>query len=264
MSDSYFVLGDDGWILPTDHCRGPWHADSCHAGPPSGMVARAMEHALRDAGSDQRLTRLTLDLLRPIPMSGFRIEAGIVRAGRSTTTLRAVLLDEQGRERVSATAMALRVDGAIETVHEPTPVTDLASAQPGEFSISRTLHGLPAFPQSIEVRYPPGEDAGTGPTTLWLRTVPLLAHEQASGFQRICPLADCGNALSRLADPWEVGFVNPDLTIALHREPRGEWFGSQARSHWARNGTGLADALLFDETGPVGRALQTLLLTPAG
>jgi hypothetical protein len=56
--------------------------------------------------------------------------------------------------------------------------------------------------------------------------------------------------------------VNADLTINLHREPRGEWFGSRSVSHWQSNGIGLADALIFDEFGPVGRATQTLLLTP--
>jgi hypothetical protein len=35
-------------------------------------------------------------------------------------------------------------------------------------------------------------------------------------------------------------------------------------SHWGNNGLGMADAELFDTTGPVGRATQNLLLDPAG
>jgi hypothetical protein len=50
----------------------------------------------------------------------------------------------------------------------------------------------------------------------------------------------------------------------LHREPVGEWFGIQAVSHWQPDGIGMADALLFDTEGAVGRALQTLLIRPAG
>ena len=81
-------------------------------------------------------------------------------------------------------------------------------------------------------------------------------------FQRISPLADCGNAFGRNAEPYEVQFVNTDLLIALHRDPVGEWMGSRSTSAWQPTGNGLADALLFDDEGPVGRALQTLLLRP--
>jgi hypothetical protein len=97
-----------------------------------------------------------------------------------------------------------------------------------------------------------------------MRALAPLPDEQPSPFQRICPLADCGNAFSRHADPDRVQFINADLTIALHRDPVGEWLGSRAVSYWQPSGVGLADALLFDEHGPVGRALQTLLLRPAG
>lgn len=54
--------------------------------------------------------------------------------------------------------------------------------------------------------------------------------------------------------------MNPDLTILLHRDPEGDWLGTQATSYWESNGIGMADALLFDHNGVVGRAIQTLLL----
>ena len=92
---------------------------------------------------------------------------------------------------------------------------------------------------------------------------PAARTRRPSPFQRICPLADCGNAFSRHFEPNEVMFVNPDLTIALHRDPVGDWFGSKAVSQWQPTGIGLADALLFDDLGPVGKALQTMILRPA-
>lgn len=54
--------------------------------------------------------------------------------------------------------------------------------------------------------------------------------------------------------------MNPDLTILLHRDPVGEWLGTSASGYWEDNGIGMADAQLFDESGSVGRALQTLLI----
>ena len=98
---------------------------------------------------------------------------------------------------------------------------------------------------------------------MWLRsTVPILADEEPSPFQRISPLADCGNGVSYNEYLDRVAFLNVDLTIALHRDPVGEWHAARAVSHWQSDGTGLSDAELFDTEGVVGRALQTLLLNP--
>ena len=35
-----------------------------------------------------------------------------------------------------------------------------------------------------------------------------------------------------------------------------------AISHWQPNGVGLSHATLFDEDGPIGNALQTLIVRP--
>lgn len=141
----------------------------------------------------------------------------------------------------------------------------LADAVPGPFPITRSAHDLPGFctDGSVEIAYPPGQDREPGPTTLWMRTIGLLPEEVASPFQRICPLADCGNAFSRYAEPWVTRFLNADLTIYLHRDPVGDWLGSKVAADWHPTGVGISDAALFDEHGPVGRALQTLVLRRA-
>lgn len=261
--DAYFTTTDDHWFVPTDLCRGPWDADSCHAGPPTGMLVRAMERALARAGGEQRLVRIAVDLIRPVPMAGFRIETDIVRAGRSMTTLRARLLDAEGKERSVASGLALRADLSRNLPTVAATVIEFEQARAGGFVFDRALHELRCFTQSVQMRYPPGETPEPGPTTVWMRVPVLLAGELPSPMQRISPLADCGNALSRNAEPWEVGFVNADLTLVLHREPEGDWLGSRSVSHWQASGIGLAKATLFDRRGEVGEALQTLLLRPA-
>ena len=85
-----------------------------------------------------------------------------------------------------------------------------------------------------------------------------------SPFQRISPLADCGNAFGRNAEP-DRGAVRQ------HRPASSPCTATRSASGWAagprrrgsRRAVGLAEALLFDDEGPVGRALQTLLLRPA-
>ena len=263
MDGSFFTRigapGDAERFVPTGHARGPWHADHCHAGPPTGLLARAAERLV----PDKRLTRLTVSLSRPIPHAGFRVESEVTRAGRTVALVGARIVGDDGRVAATAEALLMARRPARDVPTHADSIGAPEDATPGGFPILETLHGLPAFNGAgVEARYPPGQTREPGPTTAWLRTVPLLADEDASPFQRICPLADCGNAFGRNADPARTTFANADLTIALHRDPVGEWLGTRSTGHWEPDGIGLADAQLFDARGAVGRALQTLLLLP--
>jgi hypothetical protein len=265
VTESYFTLeraaGGREWIVPTELARGPWDHDACHGGPPTAMLVRALERAV----PSQRLARISVELGRPIPMAGFRIETAVVRAGRASAETRAVLVDGAGKERVSAVGMHVAraehplFEGPLDNSGVTLPAP--ADTAPGEFPMRRLTQRWVGFRNSVEVRYPPAQPTG-GPVTVYMRTVPPLPDEEPSPFQRIAPLADCGNAFSRHTDPEVVQFINTDLVIALHRDPVGEWLGSRSASQWQPGGVGLADALLFDAIGPVGRALQTLLLRP--
>ncbi|MEK9725984.1 MAG: hypothetical protein VW405_21205, partial [Rhodospirillaceae bacterium] len=144
-----------------------------------------------------------------------------------------------------------------------TPRLDRSEARASHFPVVQTRHDLPAFQKFIEVAYPPGQDHAPGPTTIWMKTPPLLAGEATSPFQHLCFLADCGNGISRNAEMTQMGFMNCDLTIVQHRPPRSEWLASEAVSYWESTGIAQARATIMDEDGPVATALQTVLLMPA-
>ena len=73
--------------------------------------------------------------------------------------------------------------------------------------------------------------------------------------------ADFGNGVSAVAAVRAATlFINADLHIHLHREPRGEWIGLDARTLLHAGGTALAESVLHDLDGPVGRAFQTLVV----
>ena len=265
MADSFFTIDTrpDGteWIRPTELARGPWDPDACHGGPPTAMLVRALERAVA-----LRLARISVDLARPVPMAGFAIVTEVARAGRATANTRAVLVDADGKERASATGMHVAVaeppvlDASLDNSGVTLPRS--ADAVDGEFPFARTFmfHELSGFRDAVRVRYPVGEDNAPGSTTLFMSSVDIVAGEEASPFMRIAPLSDCGNAFSRHLEADQMQFVNTDLVIALHRDPVGEWLGSRVSSQWQPSGVGLADAMLFDDEGPVGRALQTMLL----
>ncbi|MEE3067929.1 MAG: thioesterase family protein [Actinomycetota bacterium] len=246
-------------LHPTSLCRGPWDADSCHAGPPNGAIARAAEQALPGL----RLVRLTTEIMKPIPMAGFTLTATVTKPGRTVATSRIELRDLD--EELIAVSHSAHLASRTRQPDIPTISIDpipLEASTPGPFVLDASRHGSVGFIDGVETRYPDGHDNSTGPTSIWLRTVPIFTNAPASGFQQICPLADCGNAISRNGEPLDFGFMNTDLSIHLHREPIGEWFRSEATSYWSPDGIGMADALLYDEQGPVGRAVQSLVISP--
>jgi hypothetical protein len=48
--------------------------------------------------------------------------------------------------------------------------------------------------------------------------------------------------------------------VHVHRELDGEWVCLDAITIPERTGIGITDTALYDERGPVGRAVQTLLI----
>ncbi len=101
-----------------------------------------------------------------------------------------------------------------------------------------------------------------GPGRVWMRMRhPLVAGEPLSALARLAGTADFGNGISASLAFDEFIFINADLTIHLQRQPRGEWIGIEARTLLHEGGTGLAEAVLHDLEGPVGRSFQALVVT---
>ena len=101
-----------------------------------------------------------------------------------------------------------------------------------------------------------------GPTTDWIRLrVPVVAGEPVSALERVAAAADFGNGISWVLprlEGWQ--FINPDLTIALQRHPVDEWVCLEAETMVQSSGIGLAESRLWDRSGRLGRAVQSLLI----
>lgn len=257
--DAYATTDDGTWFTPTPYARGPWDPGSCHGGPPTALLVRAVEHL--DDVVDQALARLTVELRRPVPMAGFAVTAEVTRRGRTATTTRADLVDGDGRTCAVATGLHLAtVD--LRTPSAPVDAPDFGRSRPGDFPIPRDrMAGEVFFSHSLEVREDPPTMSGSGgPSTIWMRTVPIVAGEESSPRVRLGPLADCGNGISWNTHPDDLTCINPDLTLTFLRAPVGDWFASRATTHAGPVGIGRSDADLFDVDGLVGHASQTLVL----
>src|SRR5262245_45474629 len=90
MGDAFFVP-DGKLFVPTDWARGPWSSDATHAGPPAGLLGRAVE-ALDPAGPELLVSRFVMEILRPIPLRPLGIRAEVVRPGKRVQFAQAALL----------------------------------------------------------------------------------------------------------------------------------------------------------------------------
>ena len=90
--------------------------------------------------------------------------------------------------------------------------------------------------------------------------VPLVDGEEPLPVQRVVVLADSTNGLSGALDLSTWWFINTELTVHLHRPPVNEWVALDALSTYQPSGAGLAEGVLYDAGGRIGRSAQSLLV----
>lgn len=247
-------------FVSTPACAGPWDAASQHGGPVSALVARAFER--HEPVEGQQLSRVIVDILRPVPVAPLTIRVQTVRPGRRVTLLEGVV-EAAGQEVLHARGWRI-----------------LAPAQPTPASADAEGVGVPDLPDEGDIGFWPGAHASgyvaamewrfvdgaftkPGPAQVWMRSrVPLVAGEETSPFCRTLTVADSGNGVSACLEPTQWLFVNVDLTVVVHRPLRGEWVLLDASTTIGESGIGLAVSRLGDRDGGVGRGLQTLVVTP--
>jgi hypothetical protein len=259
MSDAIFFRDGDRFV-PTDSARGPWSRDAQHGGPPSALLARAVE---RFADGDRMfVARLTIELLRPVPLTPLTIRERLLRPGKQVQLIEASLCAAEV-EVARCTALRIRradvpLPSGLPTVASPPgPEAGITSAPRSAESGDEAFHS-----HAVEHRFVAGGFDRPGPATDWIRLrVPLVQGESTSPLCRVAAAADFGNGVSSVLNPAEgYLFINPDLTIYLDRYPEGEWICVDAVTYVQPHGVGWAESLLFDERGPIGRAAQSLLI----
>lgn len=253
--DAYFVA-DGARFAATEHTRGPWSPLHQHGGPPSALLARAFERLVAAAGL--AVVRMTVELIRPVPIGAVEVTAAVVQAGRKVQRLEGTLAAED-RDVCRATALAIRMtDVPLPTSREP----DMAPPEAGVPFVFPFFHGGLGYAAAVEARLARGV-WGHGPVSLWIRSrLPLLADEAPSPLQQVMIAADSGSGVAVVVDPARFTFVNADLTVSLHRPPVDEWVCLDAATRVEPSGVGLTVTRLLDREGAIGAALQSLVIEP--
>jgi hypothetical protein len=273
MPDAAFFVPQGDVFAPTELTRGPWDPDSQHAGPPAALIAREIERL--EGGGGRLVGRIAFEIMRAVPIAPLRVEARVVRPGRSVELVEATLSDSDG-EVIRATAWRLRtaevkIPAGLSSADGPgligtSPSTlrpgfappGVDQARPGTFPPTGQDVG---YHTAMEYRFLRGAFGDPGPALVWMRMLhPLVLGEEPSPLQRVLVAADSGNGVSATLVWTRYLFINVDLTVHLHRPLAGEWVCLDAITIPEPWGVGLADTALYDDRGPIGRAAQTLLI----
>ncbi len=256
MTDALFDRLDETHFRPTLFSHGPWSPNALHGGPPSALLARAVERF--ENASAPFVARMTVELLRPVPPEPLAVAVRWVRQGKKVQLVEATLGTEAN---VVARMTALRIRQADVPLPSLPPDDAPRLGLPEEGTPFTSSHFLDGFHnRGVEHRFLRGSIAQPGPATDWIRLrVPLLADEETSPLCRVAAVADFGNGISSVLAGTHT-FINPDLTVYLHRYQRGEWTCLDARTRVSPNGVGVAESQLFDADGPIGRATQSLII----
>jgi hypothetical protein len=248
-------------FVSTELTRGPWSREHQHAGPPSALLAHAIEAAAGiEAG---QLTRIAVDILRPVPIAPLHVRARHLRPGRRVEQIEATLtLAADGTELMRATAWRMRLDD----VALPAGIGTPDPPPPGPEGLDAA--GRPSFFRddvayfaALEWRFFSGGFDTPGPAGCWTRLrVPLVAGEPATPVEHLLVMGDAASGLSATLDWTRYSFMNVDFTVHLERPPAGDWLAMDAVTRPRSTGAGLSTSVVSDATGRVGVSAQSLLV----
>jgi acyl-CoA thioesterase len=250
--EPYFYRKENS-VIATENGSGPWDPRMLHGGAPSALIASIVEDLPSEV--PMSLTRLTIDLQRPVPVGPLDIEVNITREGRNIQTSEVSLL-ANGKQVVRATALKIRkaeldlpADAALPARPAQIPDTPL------EFPLSV------GFNTAVEMRT---EDPdATSRKAVWFHIKrPFLDSRETTPLMRASATGDYCNGFGSSLNFEEWTYINADLTLHFVRDPVGEWIKLEAKSWISPDGRGLGFGELSDQHGPFGRAVQSLVIAP--
>jgi Thioesterase-like superfamily len=247
---------DGNRVVTSPNAAGPWDARMQHGSAPAALVVWAAEAI--PTREPMRIARVTIDLMRPVPVAPLTIETEILREGRKIQLCAVRLLSEDvlvvGATILKIKTQALKLPSDVADLPVELPGPDQARAEQPDFSSSPFVSGL-------SLRAARGRFGVPGSGAIWYRVDrPLVEGSEVSQAMRAVVAADFCNGTSAALDFREWTFINADLTVSFARQPLGEWILLDAESWIGPDGAGLAMARLADEHGYFGRAVQSLVI----
>jgi hypothetical protein len=273
VTDNAIYRADGNQLVPSELAQGPWDRTTCHGGPVSGALARAIESI--ETPIPARVARLTIDLLRPVPLQPVEIRTEVVRQGSKIAVCDASMW---WNDKLVARASALLIRDDGDVANDPRMNEIAAGATPegrsaepvSEFEQIRASGAaatvdfeLPGFVRALELhRVVGGRQEGT-PAVGWAKlTSPLVEGERTTPLQRVACLGDFTSGLANYIDYFNYTSPNADLTFHLVRYPVDEWICLDCSTVIGEDGIAQSRARLFDVDGYFGHSAASIVVSP--
>lgn len=249
-----YLFGREGqYYLPTSSARGPWSDKATHGGPPGALLAHAIESLRTDP--ELFVSRITIDLFRPVPLTPLELKTTVVREGKRIKLVDAYIVAE-GIEVARASGLMLRRNPGMlgETTLSASRAIPPWESVPVKHFIEGPLEGVERYHAVMQVRRIDPVRKGA-PMAAWIRLpVTLLPDTPLTPLERVAGLADFSSAMGMMSRGVRRSFINADINIALHREPEGEWICLESAGRGDHDGISSSSVHLHDSRGLFGHA----------
>jgi acyl-CoA thioesterase len=252
----------DNVFNPTPVAGSPWHPSLLHGGAVSALFGQVIEEQVAH-WPGFFVNRITMNLLRPVPMQALTVATQWRREGNRLRLLQVDILAE-GRLVAQGEALLQKQSPVQLPDYAPRPAPAPAGPHGLEsFDIQGMLDskGLPiplGFHTRVQVQQvTPWNEQGAA--TGWIRVpVHIVAGVPLTPLTRVCMLSDLGNGTGQLNVGNGVGCINADITLTLFRYPRSEWICFSSDAQLSDMGVGVVHTRLYDSDGAIGHVLQCI------
>lgn len=247
----------------TKHVESLWGPIQ-HGGPIAALLTRAMDRSTERPES--RLTRVTIDILGPVPISEVRVRAQVVRPGKKIELISSVLEapapDGSWREYALGSAWRQATQPTRDVVNHanarrtmPTASSDFGE---GIFPDDWMTVG---FVSALDVRGGRVGKVEGEHSMAWIKLQQeLVAGEVISPLEHLMAIADTTNGVGMRLNPAEFRFLNTEMTVHLYEAPELDWLGIEAETSVGSDGVGMSASVLHMPSGPIGQVAQSVLV----
>ena len=271
MTHHFFEKDPSNKVIyhPTVSARGPWDPNSLHGRVISGLIAYEVETNYCDASELEnfQVTRITVDLFRPPPMSPLFAGGEVIRSGRRIKVIDVHIstdfpgrgITEIARGRVVMLRRSENPPGAIWSPppwdlkppnEDHPPHNDTSSDSESHLPMWQTVEDR----QNSEGEYSNSTDSQELPIRklAWIReTHNFISGEPASPLVCVAQVADVANPFANSGTKG-LNYINADVSLYLQRNPVGSWIGTEAFYHDAYDGVSVGTIALYDRLGRIG------------
>lgn len=236
---------------------GPWSPLAQHAGPPSALLARQIERHQPRPG--HRLARVTVDILRPVPVAPLHITVESLRKGKRVELLQATAQADGYTVLIGRAWRLIAASADFPAQPPPEELREIDAELPASDAVPDGWHA-DGYLSAIDWRFEQGGFVEFGRAKAWTRPkVALVDGEAMTPWQRVLTVADSGSGISICAPPDRHPAINCDLSVVLDHDPVGDWIGMDSRTTVVPGAGAMTQTIIFDQAGPAGLATQTLV-----